>query len=347
MSTLLELPPFGPRDDARFLAEMNALSERHRSGCEAYRRITEGMEPATCREELPFLHVGLFKRLDLSTTLEDVRPGRVLESSSTSGQGASQVRLDAQSSALQAKSSRAILADFIGPERRPLLVLDASASLRRRGGMSARIAAAMSLQPFSEGMHFLLGDAGDPASLDWNRVLELARVHGSLLVYGFTWILWQAWVEGRPAEVQRALAGTRIHFVHSGGWKKLEAASVDRDQFDQELLRGLAPGSKVVDYYGLVEQVGIVYPLCEEGFRHVPVWAEVLVRDPASLACIEGEPGLLQLMNVLALGAPYHSVLTEDLGRLVPGACPCGRGSRRFELLGRVPRAEIRGCANV
>ena len=49
----------------------------------------------------------------------------------------------------------------------------------------------------------------------------------------------------------------------------------------------------------------------------------------------------------LARGAPYFSVLTEDLGRIVPGDCACGRSGRRFELLGRVPKAEIRGCANV
>jgi Acyl-protein synthetase, LuxE len=56
---------------------------------------------------------------------------------------------------------------------------------------------------------------------------------------------------------------------------------------------------------------------------------------------------MLQLLNVLAHGAPYHSVLTEDLGRLAEGQCPCGRPGRRFQLLGRVPKAELRGCANV
>jgi hypothetical protein len=52
-------------------------------------------------------------------------------------------------------------------------------------------------------------------------------------------------------------------------------------------------------------------------------------------------------MNVLALGAPYHSVLTEDLGRRVEGDCPCGRAGRRFGLLGRMAKTETRGCANV
>ena len=107
--------------------------------------------------------------------------------------------------------------------------------------------------------------------------------------------------------------------------------------FSQGLVRGLQ----------LFEQVGVLYPLCEHGFRHVPRWADVLVRDPWTLRPLVGEAGLLQLMNVLAYGAPYHSVLTEDRGRVVEGPCPCGRVGRRFELLGRVPKAEVRGCANV
>ena len=45
--------------------------------------------------------------------------------------------------------------------------------------------------------------------------------------------------------------------------EELEALKVERQEFDQALLEDLASGSRVVDYYGLVEQVGIIYPLCE------------------------------------------------------------------------------------
>jgi hypothetical protein len=192
-----------------------------------------------------------------------------------------------------------------------------------------------------------LGDAADPASMNWDLVAELAGQHGDLLVYGFTWILWLAWAASMPDEVAERLAGKRIAFVHSGGWKKLEDRKVDRAQFDGALLNGLADESRVVDYYGLVEQVGVIYPLCEAGFRHVPVWAQVIVRDPHSHDGLVGGEGQLQLLNTLARGAPYFSVLTEDLGRIVEGPCDCGRSGPRFELIGRIPKAEVRGCANV
>jgi phenylacetate-coenzyme A ligase PaaK-like adenylate-forming protein len=127
----------------------------------------------------------------------------------------------------------------------------------------------------------------------------------------------------------------------------LEALRVERSEFEGALTRDLHPASRVTDYYGLVEQVGIIYPLCEAGARHVPVWADVLVRDPYTLRALENEPGQIQSMNPLAYGAPYHSVLSEDMGRIIPGDCPCGRAGKRFELLGRMPQAELRGCANV
>jgi hypothetical protein len=347
MSRLLDKPPFAPRDDDRFLAEMNALCRLHCQGCPEYRRVWPDWSAATDVAGLPYLHVGLFKRMLLRTVSEAVVHQRTLTSSTTSGASPSQIVLDRQSSLLQAQSSLAILREMVGSEMRPLVVLDDARALRRRE-VTARIAAAMSVKPLASEIHFVLDESVQPPVVRWDSVAEVLRRHENLLVYGFTWILWQAWAsESLPAEIRALLAGKRIAFVHSGGWKKLESLRVTRETFDARLLEGLAEGSRVVDYYGLVEQVGIIYPLCERGYRHVPRWADVVIRDPWTLEPLTDAPGLLQSMNVLAYGAPYHNVLTEDLGRLAPGECSCGRAGRRFELLGRAPKVEVRGCANV
>ncbi len=259
MTDLVERPPYEARDDARFLGEMVALTHHHLAGCPAFGRMWAGWQGAERVEELPYVHVGLFKHIDLRTAGEGIVHQRTLESSATTGAQASRIALDERSTTLQARSSQAILADFVGAAPRPLVVLDSVRSLLRRGGVSARVAAAMSLQPFATDMHFLLEDPADPESARWDDLLQVLAGSEELLVYGFTWILWLAWgAAARPPEVDRALAGKRIHFVHSGGWKKLEAARVDRATFDAALLRGLAPDSAVVDYYGLVEQVGVV-----------------------------------------------------------------------------------------
>ena len=129
-----------------------------------------------------------------------------------------------------------------------------------------------------------------------------------IIIYGFTSVLWQVWgATETPAYVRRLLAEKNIAFVHSGGWKKMEALSVGRAEFDSTLLSLAKPGSLVLDFYGLVEQVGIIYPLCPYGKRHVPVWADVVVRDPHSLQPVHGEIGLLGLMNSLAWGAEDQS----------------------------------------
>ncbi len=347
MSQLLERPPFAERDDTLLLREMNDLSRWHLGGCEAYRNIWPDFAEAQSFADLPFLHVGVFKESVWRTAGDGIAHQRMLKSSATSGTS-SQIALDARSGALQAQSSAAVLKDLLGAEQRPLLIFDHIKSLQQRGEVSARVTAAMSLRPLSSEMHFLLREPDDAASVDWELLRDISSRNPRLLVYGFTWMLWVAWVQSAiPEEVRAALEKVQVHFVHSGGWKKLEAIKIRRDEFDGALLRSVGPGSGVLDFYGLVEQVGIIYPLCDAGYRHVPRWAAVLVRDPWTLQTLTGKQGMLQLMNSLAFGAPYHNVLTEDLGCLIEGGCPCGRSGQRFELSGRIPKAEVRGCANV
>ncbi len=341
--------PYAARNESAFLREMNELSHHHLAGCELYRHAWPDWDGAKDLASLPYLHVGVFKHAEFRTQADGIRFERTLRSSSTTGSSASQIYLDSKSSALQAASSSAILEDFIGAEKRPLLIVDSSRSLIDRSGVSARIAAAMSLRPLASDMVFLLGDGNDPSTMVWDRLRCTLEKHDTVIVYGFTWILWLAWGNAnKPPDIEELLAEKTIFFVHSGGWKKLDAIKVGRAQFDTALLHSLSDDSRVIDYYGLVEQVGMVYPLCRCGARHVPAWGAVLVRDPWTLEVLpDGEVGMLQLMNTLAWGAPYHNVLTEDLGRVVPGQCSEGRNGTRFELVGRIPKSEIRGCANV
>ena len=347
MSLLLQYPPYSERPDDLFLREINLLTEQHMAGCKAYERICKGWQPARRIENAPFVHVGVFKRIELKTENENIVFKRSVQSSSTSG-ASSRVALDEKSSSLQSESATKILSDFLGAEKRPLLILDSAKSLRRRGEMSARIAAAMSLKAMASDILFLLKDPEIPESMKWDELRNALLKNDRFIVYGFSWILWLAWgVNEFPEDIKELLQNKEIFFVHSGGWKKLEAIRVNCDDFNEAVLHLVHKNSKVVDFYGLVEQMGIIYPMCEYGARHVPVWADVIIRDIYTLNPLTEEQGQIQLLNTLAHGAPYHSVLTEDIGRLIPGDCPCGRKGRQFELLGRVPKAEIRGCANV
>lgn len=338
MSDLLAHPPYSERRDAALLAEMNAVTTRHLERSELYRRIWPDWRHANSLDEIPYLHAGTFKHLPLTGETK-----RVLVSSGTAG-SQSRIAMDAGSGQLQRTSSEAILADFIGDAKTPLLILDSSAALRAREAIPARIAAAMALYPFASETHFVLGPNN---AIDWQRVAAVIHETQFIRLYAITSLLWTEWLQTMPPALRESLRKTRIDFVHSGGWKKLEALRVDRATLERTLLEPAGEGSRVVDFYGLVEQNGVIFPLCEAGFRHAPLWSEVIVRDPFTMRALRDEEGLLQLMNPLSRSTPSHSVLTEDLGRLVPGDCSCGRLGRRFELLGRLPQAEIRGCANV
>lgn len=348
MTDLLDQPAYGNRDDAGFLAEMNRITQFHTAHCSEYSRVFPDFSPVNRIEDLPYLHVSAFKHVHFQSQDGSIRHERVLNSSATSSNQPSQIALDRYSSELQSKSSRAILTDFIGAEKRPLIILDSKSALVQRGKVSARIAAGLALRPFATKLYFGLDTQDLDSPVLWDHLADALQHNDTLLVYGFTWVLWRLWAcNDMPADVAQRLRDMSVTYVHSGGWKKLEDESVSPAALKQKLLDISGPGSRVVDYYGLVEQNGLIYPECEAGWRHVPLWADVLGRDPYDHSLVYGAPAQLQLMNVTPHGAPYHNVLTEDLAEVRTDPCTCGRSGRRFRLLGRLPKAETRGCANV
>ena len=135
--------------------------------------------------------------------------------------------------------------------------------------------------------------------------------------------------------------------VHSGGWKKLQEAAVDPDTFRRRVHAVTGVG-RVINFYGMVEQVGGVYFENPIDHLHAPIYSEVIIRDPLTLTPVpDGQPGLVQVLSCLPTSYPGHSLLTEDLG-VIRGVDPegTGMGGRCFEILGRVPKAELRGCSD-
>ena len=170
------------------------------------------------------------------------------------------------------------------------------------------------------------------------------------VAYGFTYILYQAHCEILDSGVTLPPAHGESVVLHSGGWKRLTSIAVDKRTMNETVsgVWGLDP-SQVIDFYGTIEQVGVPYPDCENGYKHAPYWADVIIRraDTLEVAPV-GETGLIQLISALPLSAPNQSVLTEDLGTIVlEDGCSCGRRGKAFVFQGRAPKAETRGCSDV
>ena len=113
------------------------------------------------------------------------------------------------------------------------------------------------------------------------------------------------------------MKGSKI--IHIGGWKKLEDLKISPKRLVSQCREIFGvEGGDVVDFYGFTEQAGMIYPTCEAGQRHVPVWGEVIVRDQMSLKPLPpGKEGLLQFVSPIQTSYPGHSVLTEDVGFIV------------------------------
>jgi hypothetical protein len=135
--------------------------------------------------------------------------------------------------------------------------------------------------------------------------------------------------------------------VHSGGWKKLQEQAVDNATF-KEGLRAATGLRRVHSFYGMVEQVGSVFLEGEDGFLYPPRFADVIIRDPVTWEeAPVGSPGVIEVLSLLPRSYPGHALLTEDRG-IVHGVddSACGRHGKRFSVIGRIPKAELRGCSD-
>jgi hypothetical protein len=356
---LLAIPPYGlPPEEhqAALLALLKDELDDAGGRNPGYRNYLQhwpvATRSATRIVDLPYLPVGLLKAQPPLSLVEHREIKRILTSSSTTGQTPSRVALDSPTARRMTKGVVAIVQDFIGSARRPYLVVDVHASMGGGPELGARGAAIMGLQPFASEVIFCLetGQAGD-LTLDWDKLRHFAEAHGSapVLVYGFTYILWRHLVKPLLAE-NICLGMPGAHILHSGGWKLLQKEAVDKQAFNEGLARVFGcSADRVIDFYGMVENVGVIYPDCPEGNKHVPAFADVLVRNPLTLQQVsEGEQGIVQVCSVLPTSFPGHLLLTEDIAEIVAyDSCGCGRRGTSFRFVGRVAKAELRGCGNI
>jgi hypothetical protein len=302
--------------------------------------------------DLPFLPVGILKANPPLSFISPDEVKRTLTSSATTSQLPSRVVLDTPTSRRMTKGIVTIVRDFIGPARRPYLVVDTPDYLRSPNALGARGAAIQGLHPFASQATYCLNvnEQGELA-LDHEKLREFAEQHhdAEVLVYGFTFILWNHLVKPLLAE-GICLNLPNIRILHSGGWKRLQDQAVEKTVFNERLghVFGCTPNC-IIDFYGMVESVGVIFPDCSEGNKHGPAFGDVIVRDPLTLEPVAaGEYGIVQVCSVLPTSFPGNLLLTEDMAQVIAyDGCPCGRRGISFRFAGRIPKSELRGCGNL
>jgi len=356
---VLSMPPYAQPPDQRHDHLLKILKHELKYACQqhvGYKNYVQhwpvNYQSARQIADLPYLPVGILKANPPLSFVAADEIKRTLTSSATTSQVPSRVALDLPTMRRMTKGTATILRDFIGPARRPYLVVDTPVRMGDGNSLGARGAAIQGLQPFAKETTYCLGldDHGD-LTLDRDRLNKFAadRQDTELLVYGFTFILWNHLVKPlKDGGICLNLPKARI--VHSGGWKRLQDEAVEKTEFNQELagVFGCSP-DRIIDFYGMVESVGVIYPDCPEGNKHAPAFGDVVVRNPLSLEpVVPGESGIVQVCSILPTSFPGHLILTEDVAEVIADdGCPCGRRGISFRFRGRIPKAELRGCGNL
>lgn len=323
------------------LPRLAELTSHHRHHCAGYDRILSALgvgDEFAGLTDLPWLPVRLFKTHVLKS-ISDEEVFTVLSSSGTSGSGASRIHLDRAAAAAQTRHLAATLRTVLGTDRLPMLIVD---TVRVTKARSARAAGVLGMSTFGRAHTYLLGDdeIADPVVL--RRFL--AR-HGDepFLIFGFTFLVWQhlyALARDHRLDLSNGI------LIHSGGWKKLADRAVGNARFRAAFAADTGL-TRIHAYYGMVEQIGTIHLEGPSGNGlYCPDFADVVIRDPETWREQPvGKPGLIEVLSTLPTSYPGHALLTEDLG-VCHGIDDGDRPGKRFSVLGRLPKAEARGCSD-
>ena len=298
--------------------------------------------------DIPPLPVNIFKKFDLVTTKHEIV--KVVTSSGTTTGNPSRIHLDKTTSFRQIRALASILKDFIGNERMPVAVIDTEKITRDGEAISARAAAIRGILSFASEASYIMDGSIYNLSLDIDKLMEFSNKHGSekTLAIGFTYIIWKDLIQ-KLHQKKLSFKLANMTMIHTGGWKKLQAESVDKLEFNKSVSHSLGcKANNILDMYGMSEEVGVVFIDCPEGNKHVPSFAEIIIRNPLTMEEQEiGNTGMIEIVSALPESYPGQAVLTEDIG-VVQGVddCKCGRKGKYFRFVSRIEKAEVRGCGD-
>jgi len=366
LTALFDLPPYGvAAADKRDLLQAAMATElaHHLKHNADFRRLCarggiDVADPARPLADYPLLPAIAFKRLGpelLSVPPADVR--FTLASSASSG-APSQVLVDAITAKRQTRALGRVLGAFLGPRRRPYIFVDVDPQITPHL-IGARRAAVLGYMRQASSSHFVLRAREDDERLFLDEDLLAAACLAAAnaantaeppVLFGFTYVLFDLLLRPYHGAGRRLALPPESAVLHIGGWKKLAAESVDPARFNAMAVEVLGVAAeRIVDVYGFTEQMGMNYPECAAGNKHVPAFGEVFVRDPVTLELLpDGREGLLHCVCPLPHSYPGISVVTDDLAVIIGhDDCACGRLGTAFRVTGRAAQSEIRGCGDI
>lgn len=330
-----------------FLKIMNLLTKHHYKNSHQYKMIVNNLFEKTkyfSLEEVPFLPTLLFKNKNL-ISIPNKEVFKTLTSSGTSG-NYSNITLDKKNAFNQTMVLNKIVSSILGKDRLPMLIIDSNQNPFNRKTFNAKKAAIRGFSIFGRDHTYLLDEK---QNIKYEILEQFMKKYHSqnFLIFGFTSNIFENLYNKLKIEKTRFNFKNGI-LLHGGGWKKMEDQKISNELFKKKLNDKLNI-KNIFNYYGLVEQTGSIFLECPKcnSFKS-SIFSEVIVRDKKFKICEKGKQGLIQLLSVLPTSYPGHSIITEDIGEILPDhKIRCNSDTTHFIIHGRCKESELRGCSDV
>jgi hypothetical protein len=332
-------------DEARFEALALELFAFQFERCAPYARFCEGRgrTPAHVRSwrEIPAVPTGAFKELALRSFPPE-RTCKVFRTSGTSLERRGALYLDTlevYDASLLPPFERFVLPDLAPGERIGFAILAPSPGEAGDSSLSHMFGTLVAARGTPRSAFYVRG--GELAEERLLRELRRAEAEGEALALCGTAFAFVHLLERLAARGERLRLAPASRAMETGGFKgraRERGAASLYAEIEERL--GL-PAARIVNQYGMTELGSQFYDSVlrePEAPRRklAPPWARVRLLDPATGD--EAEPGAVGMIAIVDLAntGSVLAVLTADLGRRVADG---------FEIVGRAPGAEERGCS--
>ncbi|MEE2679702.1 MAG: long-chain fatty acid--CoA ligase [Myxococcota bacterium] len=339
----IEEPLWGT-DDERFDTLALALFAFQFEHCLPYRRFCEnrGRTPEDVQTwvEIPPVPTGAFKEMPLHSFPAD-RLAHVFRTSGTSLERRGELHLDTLAlyeASLLVPFQRFLLPD-LHTDREPLIYALAPSPAEVRDSSLSHMFAVAIREIGAEGSRFFLSDGG----LELDALLEaMDRVPTDRpVLLGGTAFAFVHLVDALAQRNARLELPVSVRIMETGGFKG-RSRSMPRPELYERLEDALGVSvDRIVNQYGMTELGSQFYDsiLREPGAvrrKLAPPWTRVRIVEPASHRDVSAEATGTLVITDLANTGSISAIQTADLGRSI---------LEGFEVLGREPGAEERGCS--
>jgi hypothetical protein len=332
-------------DEARFESLALELFAFQFERCAPYARFCEGRgrTPRSVRRwrEIPAVPTGAFKELALRSFPVE-RTCKVFRTSGTSAGRRGALYLDTlevYEASLLPSFERFVLPDLAAGERASFAVLAPSPGEAGESSLSHMFGVLVARRGGPHSAFFVRG--GELAEERLLRALRRAEAGGEPLVLCGAAFAFVHLLERLAARGERVALPPESRAMETGGFKG-RSRELTREALYAELEERLGlPAARIVNQYGMTElgsqfHDSVLREPAAPRRKLGPPWARVRLLDPATGdEAAPGEVGMLAIVDLANTGSVL-AVQTADLGRRVADG---------FEVLGRAPGAEERGCS--